>query len=65
MARANQTKYDAQEVTMERAANGWIVTAKYNGLYDTPPSIIASTVEDALAASKKLMTNPFLRSDDY
>jgi hypothetical protein len=65
MSRANQTKYDASEVQMERAANGWIVSAKYNGLYDTPPSIIAPTVEAALVAAKDLMTKPFVRSDDY
>jgi hypothetical protein len=63
--RHNQTKYDATEVTMERAVNRWIVSAKYDGLYDTPPSIIAATVEEALIASKGLMTKPFVRDEDY
>lgn len=63
--RANQTKIDANEVTLERAANGWIVSAKYHNIYEAPPSLIASSVAEAIKAAQELMTKPFVRSDDY
>ena len=61
----NIVKFDAKEVSIERAANGWIITPKYDGIYSDVPSEIASTIEQALTAAKGFMTKPFMRSDDY
>lgn len=62
--RRNRVEFQAKSVEMERASNGWIVTAHYDGLYEKVPSIIAASDTEALAAAKGLMSKPFVRNED-
>lgn len=61
----NAVKFDAKEITIERATNGWIITPKYDGIYSDVPSEIATTQAQALEAAKGFMSKPFVREEDY
>lgn len=58
------TKYEVSEVTVERASNGWIVTSKYDRLYeDAPKSDVCRTIPEMLEAVKKYASTPHTRQE--
>ena len=68
MAKKTVTKkHDCTSVELTRAANGWVVTPSYQGIYDTKGLIrVAASNDEALDFAKAFMDNPHVvQTEEY